>query len=107
MHSTASDVTVVVPTLGSSPYLREAVVSALADEPAEVIVVVNGGADVVLAGAKVVRRAEAGRSGARNEGVEAARTPFVAFLDDDDHALPGRLERQRAPLEADPGAVLS
>ena len=95
----ASDVTVVVPTLGSSPYLREAVESVLAQKPAEVVVVANGGAQVDLAGVRVLEREEPGRSEARNLGVEAARTPFVAFLDDDDLALPGRLERQRAALE--------
>jgi len=62
-------------------------------------VVVNGGAEVDVQGARVLRRGERGRSAARNLGVEAARTPFVAFLDDDDAALPGRLERQRAALD--------
>jgi glycosyltransferase involved in cell wall biosynthesis len=94
-----SDVTVVIPTLGESPYLREAAETALAERPAEVIVVVNGGAEVDVPGARVLRRGERGRSAARNLGVEAARTPFVAFLDDDDAALPGRLERQRAALD--------
>jgi glycosyltransferase involved in cell wall biosynthesis len=94
----ASDVTVVVPTLGTSPYLQEAVDSALAERPAELIVVVNGGADLDVAGARVLRRDEPGRSEARNLGVDAARTPLVAFLDDDDLALPGRLGRQAAAL---------
>src|SRR5205085_2370109 len=65
----------------------------------EVVVVANGGAQVDLAGVRVLRRTEPGRSEARNLGVEVARTPFVAFLDDDDLALPGRLARQRAALE--------
>jgi glycosyltransferase involved in cell wall biosynthesis len=95
----SSDVTVVIPTLGTSPYLREAVESALAERPAEVIVVANGGAEVELEGVRILRRDEADRSAARNLGVEEARTPFVAFLDDDDVALPGRMERQRAALE--------
>jgi len=47
------------------------------------------------------------RSRARNTGVESAATPFVAFLDEDDLCLPGRLERQRAALDAHPDAVLS
>ena len=98
MSPVADDVTVVVPTLGTSPYLGEAVESALAEGPAEVVVVANGGADVDLEGVRILRRGEPGRSEARNLGVEAARTPLVAFLDDDDLALPGRLERQRAAL---------
>ena len=47
------------------------------------------------------------RSRARNAGVEAATTPYVAFLDEDDLCLPGRLERQRAALEQAPGAAMS
>jgi glycosyltransferase involved in cell wall biosynthesis len=97
--SPVADVTVVVPTLGASPYLHEAVESALAEKPAEVVVVANGGAEVDLEGVRILRRDEPGRSAARNLGVEAARTPLVAFLDDDDLALPGRLERQRAALD--------
>jgi len=40
---------------------------------------------------------------ARNAGVAAARAPLVAFLDDDEVAAPGWLERMRAVLE-DTGA---
>ena len=95
----SSEVTVVIPTLGTSPYLREAVESALAERPAEVIVVANGGAEVELDGVRILRREKADRSAARNLGVEEAQTSLVAFLDDDDVALPGRLERQRAALD--------
>ena len=97
--SPVAEVTVVIPTLGASPYLREAVQSALAEQPADMIVVANGGAEVELDGVRIVRLEEADRSAARNLGVGQARTPLVAFLDDDDAALPGRLERQRAALE--------
>jgi glycosyltransferase involved in cell wall biosynthesis len=95
----SAEVSVVIPTLGTSPYLREAVESALAEQPAEVIVVVNGGAKVDVPGARILRRDERGRSAARNLGVEEARTPLVAFLDDDDRMLPGRLARQQGVLE--------
>ena len=95
----SADVSVVIPTLGTSPYLREAVESARAEQPAEVLVVVNGGAELEVPGARVLRRDEPGRSEARNLGVEEARTPLVAFLDDDDRMLPGRLERQREVLD--------
>ena len=39
---------------------------------------------------------------ARNVGVEAARTPYVAFADDDSWWAPGALERAAALLDADP-----
>lgn len=99
----------VVPTLGTSPYLAAAVRSALAERPAEVLVVANGAANPPaddVAGARVLRLDEPNRSLARNAGVHAARTPLVAFLDDDDESLPGRLERQATVLDAFPDAPL-
>ncbi|MDX6513001.1 MAG: hypothetical protein QOE36_2505 [Gaiellaceae bacterium] len=99
----AADVTVVIPTLGRSSFLREAVESALADGPAEVVVVADGAA-VDSPGARVVQIDHVGRSAARNRGVEEARTALVAFLDDDDLVVPGRLARQ---AEALGGAALS
>jgi glycosyltransferase involved in cell wall biosynthesis len=90
----SSDVTVVVPTLGRSLFLGEAVESALAEEPAEVLVVSDGAGEVNVPGARVIQTAHAGRSAARNRGVVEARTELVAFLDDDDLVLPGRLASQ-------------
>jgi GT2 family glycosyltransferase len=86
------------------------VASVLSEEPAEVIVVEDGteGVDeAVLGGARLLRLPHVRRSRARNQGVEAAATPYVAFLDEDDLSLPGRLERQRAALEAAPGAAMA
>jgi GT2 family glycosyltransferase len=103
------DVTVVVPAHGPSPFLAEAVASALAEAPAEVVVVEDGteGVDADELGVRLLRLARVGRSRARNAGVEAARTPFVAFLDEDDVCLPGRLERQHAVLERFPDATMA
>jgi glycosyltransferase involved in cell wall biosynthesis len=99
----SSDVTVVIPTLGRSRFLREAVRSALAEEPAEVLVVSDGAGDLDVPGARVVPVEHAGRSAARNRGVEETQTKLVAFLDDDDLVVRSRLARQaqalgRAPL---------
>jgi glycosyltransferase involved in cell wall biosynthesis len=60
-----------------------------------------------LGEARLLRIDAVGRSAARNAGVEAATTPFIAFLDDDDLVLPGRLQRQRDTLLATPSASLS
>jgi hypothetical protein len=70
-------------------------------EPGETIVVENGATTLFqdgLGDARLLQLPEANRSLARNAGVEAARFPFVAFLDDDDLALPERLLRQRAAV---------
>jgi glycosyltransferase involved in cell wall biosynthesis len=95
---TSSDVTVVIPTLGRSRFLGEAVESALAEEPAEVLVVSDGAGNLAVPGARVVPVEHAGRSAARNRGVAEARTELVAFLDDDDLVVPGRLSRQAGAL---------
>jgi len=105
------DVTVVIPTRGTSRFVGEAIESALAQRPAEVIVVEDGAdADAVPAlpkGARMLRPGTVGRSEARNTGVSAASTPFVAFLDDDDFALPGGFTRLRATLERASGSPLA
>src|SRR2546427_1276955 len=106
----AADVTVVIPTRGRSPFFGAALASALADEPAEVLVVDDGGGELdedSLSGARLLRLEHVGRSAARNRGVEAARTPLVAFLDDDDLVLPGRFERQSETLAAARDAPLT
>jgi len=105
-----ADVTVVIPTRGTSPFLTEAVASASADEPAEVLVVRDGRADIggiAAAGVRVLALERVGRSAARNAGVDAARTPFVAFLDDDDVIVHGSLRRRRDALARVPTAPLT
>ncbi|MDX6449775.1 MAG: hypothetical protein QOD08_2238, partial [Gaiellaceae bacterium] len=80
----------------------------VAQEPGETIVVENGATTLSegdLGDARLLQLPEANRSLARNAGVEAARFPFVAFLDDDDLALPERLGRQRDAIGKD--AVLT
>src|ERR671937_816814 len=60
-----ADVTVVIPTLGRSPFFSEALESALGEKPAEVLVVEDGGERIdkeALSGARVLRQAHAGRS---------------------------------------------
>ena len=100
----------VIPLRGPQPWLGEALASAAAERPAEILIIEDGSswvdAATLPAGARLLRFSPIGRSRARNEGVAAARTPYVAFLDADDVALPGRLVRQVAALEATPAAAL-
>lgn len=92
-------VSVVIPV---GPYhadhFREAVdsVEAQSDPYWEIIVVNDSGVDLDLRGMPYVRvlatSGGAGASKARNIGIEAARGPFVAFLDADDKFNPRFLE---------------
>lgn len=99
-----------MPTRGVAPWLAEALTSAAADGPAEILVVEDGSHEVrpetLPERARLLRFPPIGRSRARNEGVAAARTPYVAFLDADDVTLPGRVARQVAALAASPAAAL-
>ena len=106
----APDVSVVVPTKDRWALLsRNALRSALGQRSVEleVIVVDDGSRDETperlaeLATAdrrvRVVRHDHPrGVSAARNAGIEAARAPWVAFLDDDDVWSPRKLEAQLA-----------
>lgn len=101
------EVSVVIPTVGRPALVVRAVASVLAQtlRDLEVIVIVDGpdpATTAALAGIAdarltVLSNPVALHAGpARNRGVEQARAPWVAFLDDDDEWLPTKLERQRA-----------
>lgn len=100
----------MIPLRGPQPWLDAAIASVEAEQPAEILLVEDGSHTIdpadLPAVARLLRYSPIGRSRARNEGVSAARTPYVAFLDADDITLPGRLSRQVAALDAAPGAAL-
>ncbi|GAA0383507.1 hypothetical protein Acor_81300 [Acrocarpospora corrugata] len=106
---------VVIPTRGDRPGpLRAALEGVLGQDyprPAQVVVVVDDGdpidvaeqiADVVAATRGRVRvlpnRLSPGLPGARNTGIAAHDTDLIAFCDDDDLWLPGKLTAQIAAL---------
>jgi len=108
-------VSVVIPTCNRADPLREAIDSVFGQHGAgklfdlEVIVVDDASSDhtpdvaVHYGAARYIRLNEnRGPSGARNVGIEASTGNYVAFLDDDDLLLPGKLSLQVAALERDP-----
>jgi len=103
---------VVVPTHNRPDLLAEAVASVLVQQAAtvECIVVDDGSTPAVDLPPDrrltVVRRDEpGGPAAARNLGIAAAAGDVVAFLDDDDVWLPGRLGLALAGLERAPVAL--
>ncbi|MBM7520290.1 glycosyltransferase family 2 protein [Nocardioides nitrophenolicus] len=101
---------VVIPTRARPELLRRAIASVVAqDYPGvvETVVVYDGTApDPSLASAEprrpvrvVTNQRTAGLSGARNTGILALDTAYVAFCDDDDHWLPSKVRRQVARAE--------
>jgi len=111
-----AQVSVVIPTRHRPGSLRLALESVLAQtHPVREVVVVIDGPDPATESMlhaqghprvrKITLPVPVGGSDARNAGVEAAGSEWIAFLDDDDEWLPTKIERQLAMLpqaEGDP-----
>ena len=100
-------VSVVIPAYNAGKYLGRAIDSVLAQthQADEVIVVDDGSTDntaeaVQSYGEKIrfIRQENAGASVARNTGIEAAASEWIAFLDADDEWLPRKLKLQTEHL---------
>jgi len=96
-------ISVVIPAYNAAPHLGATLASVAAqlEAPAEVIVVDDGSTDATAAiaaaaGARVIRQRNAGVSAARNTGVRAASSEWIAFLDADDRWLPAFTARVSA-----------
>jgi glycosyltransferase involved in cell wall biosynthesis len=107
---------VIVPVRTPAPYLREALDSVLAQDPApsEVVVVDDASPEPLrlppaFADACTLVRlpAPAGPGGARAAGLEALSAGLVALLDADDAWEPGKLSAGLEALERHPEAALS
>lgn len=108
-----AEITVVIPTFNRAGLVPLAIRSVLAQThpAAEIIVVDDGSADrtsEVLAefGPKIraIRQQNGGLSAARNTGINAARTEWIAFLDDDDEYAADRLARAAESIARNPHA---
>jgi glycosyltransferase involved in cell wall biosynthesis len=112
----APSVSVVIPTHDRPEEVRRALASVLAQEydgALDVVVVFDRAEpdlSMVTAGDRPVRVLANDRSpglaGSRNTGILASAGHLVAFCDDDDEWLPGKLSTQVAALEEAPGAEL-
>jgi hypothetical protein len=114
VSQSADLVSVVIPAYNAERFLGEAVATVRAQSyrPLEVILIDDGSRDGTAA---LIRRLEAesmpdlpirgifqpngGPSAARNAGIEAARGPYLAFLDADDRLHPEKTARQVSILK--------
>jgi glycosyltransferase involved in cell wall biosynthesis len=104
------DIDVIIPVYNGADFVSDALSSALGQSlpPRRVIVVDDGSTDatpVILSAVRdprllVLRKANGGLSSARNAGLQAAESDWVAFLDADDVWLPRKLEFQSLVVRA-------
>lgn len=108
-------VSVIIPTYNRAATLPRAIDSVIAQtvDSWKIIVVDDGSTDNTRAviekyqhklGEQLlyISQANRGASAARNVGIDAADSAYVAFLDSDDEYLPNKLARQFALFEARP-----
>ena len=107
-------ISAIIPTRNRAARLERAIESILAQTVpvAEIVIVDDGSEDntrEVVARyepkARYLHQASKGVAAARNAGVEAATTAWVAFLDDDDEWLPDKIESQVKALSGDADAI--
>jgi GT2 family glycosyltransferase len=105
-----SDVTIVIASRDRRERLLASIPHHLALPGRPPVVLVDdgsrdGSADAVAAAfpqVRVIRRGESAGGAARNDGIAAAATPYVALADDDSWYAPGALAGAAAILDADP-----
>jgi glycosyltransferase involved in cell wall biosynthesis len=112
-----ASISVVIPTHNRPAMLRQAIESVLASpliaSPDQIIVIDddpgNGDtADLVRTfGATYQQVCHRNAARSRNAGWRQARTPYIAFLDDDDLWLPGNMESQLEALRSNPKAAIA
>lgn len=99
-------VSVIIPSYNRAHTLARALDSVLAQSvlPDEIIVIDDGSTDATSAllqrypQVKVIQQPNQGVSAARNAGIQAARSEWIALLDSDDAWLPNKLALQLQAL---------
>ena len=110
MRNSTIRITVIIPTYNRPDSIIRCINSILAQthQPNEIIIVDDNSTDDTINQIKsipssLIRIIELGRNHgaqfARNRGIEAATSEWIAFLDSDDEWLPFKLERQIDLLE--------
>jgi len=107
-------VSVVIPAYNAAEFIARAIDSVLKQSlcPDEIIVVDDGSTDATAEiirryGSRIhyIHRQNSGASVARNTGIKAAASRWIAFLDADDQWLPSYLQKQLELLRRNPELV--
>lgn len=105
------DISVIIPTYNREHVITRAIDSVLAQSyPAKEIIVVDDGSDDRTATlindnypqVVYLKQENRGVSAARNSGIKAARSEWLALLDSDDEWLPDKLQKQISVLTEQP-----
>lgn len=102
------DVSIIIPLYNRERWIEASIASALAQEvAAEIIVVDDGSTDQGPARVRrfgdrvrLIQQPNAGVSTARNRGIAEAKGRFIKFLDSDDVLFPGALAAELAATQA-------
>ena len=104
-------VSVIIPVYNAENFIEEAILSIFAQEyePMEIIAINDGSTDASLEklqkyakDIRIIDQGNAGVAAARNNGVVQSSGAYIAFLDNDDLFLPGKISAQVAYLEKHP-----
>lgn len=116
--NTMPEVTVIIPTYNRCGYLKEAIQSVCSQTHAnwECLIVDDGSTDDTPNMVQTYREDprirylrldhQGSAAASRNHGLKHSRSPYVAFLDDDDSWVPHALERELHILTAHPEVQL-
>ncbi|PKM12929.1 MAG: hypothetical protein CVV13_03640 [Gammaproteobacteria bacterium HGW-Gammaproteobacteria-3] len=109
------NISAVIPAYNSAGFIADAVRSILAQTSpvTEIIIVDDGSTDNTqqIAGALpgpiiYIKQQNQGPSAARNAGINAAKSEWIAFLDADDQWTPDKIDKQLKRLQKKPELVL-
>lgn len=110
-----ADIAVIIPVYNRAPVIHRALDSVRAQtlSPAQVIVVDDGSTDNLAEliareypEVEYIHQVNRGVSAARNAGIRASHSEWIALLDSDDEWLPQKLQQQFRALERAPGKHL-
>ncbi len=106
-------ISAVIPAYNSEKFIGDAIQSVLGQtyEIAEIIVVDDGSSDrtaevaAAFPRTRVIRRQNGGPGAARNTGIRAATSEWIALLDSDDVWIPRKTEIQVRSIASDVGVI--